>query len=100
MKTKKALGGLLGLLGSFGSFPLAGFLPPLVVAAPFLFTASLPSKSTISIIITQKSFTEREIMLVFSIFRSQIWKIRNPNLLVFLLNRERIKRFKRKLRKK
>lgn len=45
MKTKKALGGLFGLLGSFGSFPLAGFFPPLVAGAPFLFTASLTSKS-------------------------------------------------------
>lgn len=40
MKTKKALGGLFGLLGSFAAFPLpAGFLA--LVAAPFLFTASL-----------------------------------------------------------
>lgn len=40
MKTKKALGGLFGLLGSFAAFPFpAGFL--VLVAAPFLFTASL-----------------------------------------------------------
>jgi hypothetical protein len=58
MKMKKALAGLFGLLGSFGSFPLAGFLPPLVAGAPFLFTASLPSKSIASITRTHKSSPE------------------------------------------
>lgn len=46
MKTKKALGGLLGLLGSFAAFPLLVFFPALVAAPPFLFTASLPSHDT------------------------------------------------------